>query len=122
MVTYHAAVVIGSESTRRVADDAVFKALADPTRRAMLDALFRRDGQSVQALGAQVPEMTRFGVMKHLAVLEAAGLVVARRQGRQKLHYLNPVPIAEIADRWISKYAAPFARALVDLRAGLEAT
>ncbi len=101
--------------------DAVFKALADPTRRALLDALFAADGQSVQALGARVPGMTRFGVMKHLAVLEAANLVVARRRGRQKLHYLNPVPIAEIADRWISKYAQPFVRALADLRVGLEA-
>jgi DNA-binding transcriptional ArsR family regulator len=101
--------------------DAVFKALADPTRRAVLDALFTTDGQSVQALGARFPEMTRFGVMKHLAVLEAANLVVVHRRGRQKLHYLNPIPIAEIADRWISKYAAPFARALVDLRGELEA-
>lgn len=84
--------------------------------------LFIADGQSVQALGARFPEMTRFGVMKHLAVLEGANLVVAHRQGRQKLHHLNPVPIAEIADRWISKYASPFAGALVDLRDELEAT
>lgn len=94
----------------------MFRALADPTRRAILDALFVRDGQSVQALCALSPEMTRFGVMKHLAVLEAANLVTTRRDGRQKLQYLNPVPIQEIADRWISKYAQPFARALVDLR------
>jgi DNA-binding transcriptional ArsR family regulator len=103
------------------AADVVFKALADPTRRALLDALFAVDGQSVQALCSRFPAMTRFGVMKHIAVLEAANLVVARRHGRQKLHFLNPVPIAEMADRWISKYASPFARALVDLRAELEA-
>ena len=114
MVTYDEAMV-------DEAQDAVFKALADPTRRAILDALFVADGQSVQALGDRFPAMTRFGVMKHLAVLEAAGLVVARRAGRQKLHFLNPVPIGEIADRWISKYAHPFTRALVDLRVELEA-
>lgn len=96
-------------------DDAVFKALADRGRRALLDALFASDGQTVGALCAVLPEMTRFGVMKHLAVLEAANLVVTQRHGRSKLHYLNPVPIAQIADRWIAKYAQPFTRALLDL-------
>lgn len=100
--------------------DAVFRALADPTRRAVLDALFEHDGQSVQALCARFPEMTRFGVMKHLDVLEAAHLVTTRRVGRQKFHYLNPVPIQQIADRWISKYAQPFTRALLDLQDELD--
>ena len=96
--------------------DAVFRALADPTRRAVLDALFERDGQTVQALCDRFPGMTRFGVMKHLDVLESAHLVTTQRQGRTKLHYLNPVPIQLVADRWIAKYAQPFTRALVDLR------
>ena len=100
--------------------DAVFKALADPTRRAVLDALFERDGQTVHALCAHFPDMTRFGVMKHLDVLEAAQLITTRRDGRQKFHYLNPVPIQLVTDRWISKYAQPFTRALVDLQTGLE--
>ncbi|HLL62366.1 MAG TPA: metalloregulator ArsR/SmtB family transcription factor [Propionibacteriaceae bacterium] len=93
----------------------VFRALADPTRRAILDALFAADGQSVGALCALSPEMTRFGVMKHLRVLEDANLVSTVKQGRVKLHYLNPVPIAQIAHRWVSKYATPFTSALVDL-------
>lgn len=101
-------------------DDAVFKALADGTRRAVLDALFVQDGQTVQALCDRFPEMTRFGVMKHLGVLEAANLVTTRREGRSKLHFLNPVPIQLLSDRWIGKYARPFARALVDLQADLE--
>lgn len=101
--------------------DGVFRALADPTRRALLDALFEHDGLSVGALCERVPAMTRFGVMKHLAVLEEAGLVVARRAGRSKHHFLNPVPIQEIADRWIDKYAQPFTRALLDLRDEVEA-
>ncbi|MGE0140962.1 MAG: ArsR/SmtB family transcription factor [Ilumatobacteraceae bacterium] len=100
--------------------DQVFRALADPTRRALLDALFEHDGQTVQALCARAPDMTRFGVMKHLSVLEEAGLVVTRRAGRTKQHFLNPVPIQQVADRWISKYAQPFTRGLVDLRADLE--
>ncbi|MDP9464707.1 MAG: helix-turn-helix domain-containing protein [Actinomycetota bacterium] len=100
--------------------DEVFRALADPTRRSLLDALFERDGQTVQALCARFPGMTRFGVMKHLAVLEAANLVTTKRVGRTKQHYLNPIPIGEIADRWISKYAQPFTRAMVDLRHDLE--
>jgi DNA-binding transcriptional ArsR family regulator len=95
--------------------DEVFRALADPTRRAILDALFEADGQSAGDLWARFPEMTRFGVSKHLSVLQDANLITTVRQGRTKLHYLNPVPIAQIAHRWISKYAAPFASALVDL-------
>jgi DNA-binding transcriptional ArsR family regulator len=93
----------------------VFKALADPTRRAILDALFESDGQSAGDLWARFPEMTRFGVSKHLRVLQDANLITTVKQGRIKLHYLNPVPIAQITHRWVSKYAAPFASALVDL-------
>jgi DNA-binding transcriptional ArsR family regulator len=100
--------------------DLVFRALADPTRRALLDALFARDGQSVQALCALVPGMTRFGVMKHLEILEGANLITTRREGRTKLHFLNPVPIQHVADRWIGKYAQPYTRALVDLQTDLE--
>lgn len=100
--------------------DLVFKALADGTRRALLDALVERDGQSVLALCDRFPDMTRFGVMKHLSVLEAANLITTRRDGRNKLHYLNPVPIQQVADRWISKYAAPFTRSLVDLKNTVE--
>jgi DNA-binding transcriptional ArsR family regulator len=102
--------------------DGVFRALADPTRRRLLDALFTEDAQTAGQLCARVPEMTRFGVMKHVAVLEEAGLVTTRREGRTKLHYLNPVPIGLVADRWISKYAAPFTRAMVGLRTGLESS
>jgi DNA-binding transcriptional ArsR family regulator len=98
----------------------VFRALADHHRRALLDALYDHDGQSLGALAATLPEMTRFGVAKHLAVLEEGGLVVTRRVGRSKLHYLNPVPIQLIHDRWISKYAAPWVGALTDLKADLE--
>lgn len=100
--------------------DAVFKALSDPSRRRLLDKLFRRDGQSLGELEEHLPEMTRFGVMKHLRVLEQAGLVTTRKVGREKLHYLNPVPIRRIFERWTSKYAKPFTRALVDLRTRLE--
>ena len=99
--------------------DAVFKALADPTRRGLLDELFREDGQSLTALEQRLT-MSRFGVMKHLAVLEEAGLVVTRRQGREKLHFLNPVPIRLIHDRWIDKYTAPWAAMLSGLKRGLE--
>jgi DNA-binding transcriptional ArsR family regulator len=99
--------------------DAVFKALADPTRRDLLDALFARDGQTLTALEARAP-MSRFGVMKHLKVLEEAGLVVTRRRGREKVHYLNPVPIRLIHDRWVSKYAEPWAAGLVELKTDLE--
>jgi DNA-binding transcriptional ArsR family regulator len=93
----------------------VFRALADPTRRALLDSLFSRDGQTLTELCERFPEMTRFGVMKHLSVLAEANLVVTARQGRTKRHYLNPVPIEQVANRWISKYAARFAAALVAL-------
>jgi uncharacterized protein YndB with AHSA1/START domain/DNA-binding transcriptional ArsR family regulator len=99
--------------------DAVFRALADPTRRGLLDELFKQDGQPLSALEERVP-MTRFGVMKHLRVLEEAGLVTTRRHGRQKLHFLNPVPIRLIHDRWVSKYAEPWAAALTGLKRDLE--
>jgi DNA-binding transcriptional ArsR family regulator/uncharacterized protein YndB with AHSA1/START domain len=99
--------------------DEVFKALADPTRRSLLDELFREDGQTLGALAERF-EMTRFGVMKHLTVLEAAGLVVTRKRGREKLHFLNPVPIRLVHDRWVSKYAEPWAAGLSDLKARLE--
>jgi uncharacterized protein YndB with AHSA1/START domain/DNA-binding transcriptional ArsR family regulator len=99
--------------------DAVFKALADPTRRSLLDELFRQDGQTLGALEKRLP-MTRFGVMKHLKLLEAAGLVVPKRRGREKLHYLNPIPIRLIHDRWVSKYAEPWAATLSELKNRLE--
>jgi uncharacterized protein YndB with AHSA1/START domain len=99
--------------------DLVFKALADQTRRSLLDELFREDGQSLTALEERLP-MTRFGVMKHLRVLEEAGLIVTRRRGREKLHFLNAVPIRLIHDRWVSKYAEPWTAALSDLKHGLE--
>jgi uncharacterized protein YndB with AHSA1/START domain len=99
--------------------DAVFKALADPTRRSLLDELFREDGQTLNALEERFP-MTRFGVMKHLKQLEAAGLVVTRRRGREKLHYLNPIPIRLVHDRWVSKYAEPWAAALTGLKNEME--
>jgi DNA-binding transcriptional ArsR family regulator len=102
--------------------DDVFKALADHGRRRLLDALFGRDGQSLGELCEVLPTMTRFGVMKHLAVLEGAGLVVTHKVGRAKLHYLNPVPIREIQARWISKYAEPTVDAMVGLRRQLEST
>jgi DNA-binding transcriptional ArsR family regulator len=88
--------------------DAVFRALADPTRRSLLDELFKRDGQTLSELEERLP-MTRFGVMKHLKLLEEAGLVVSKRRGREKLHFLNPVPIRLVHDRWVSKYAEPWA-------------
>jgi uncharacterized protein YndB with AHSA1/START domain/DNA-binding transcriptional ArsR family regulator len=99
--------------------DDVFKALADPTRRQLLDALFEADGQSLRALEKRLP-MTRFGVMKHLKLLEEAGLVVTRRQGREKLHFLNVVPIRLIHDRWVNKFTAPWAAALSNLKHSLE--
>ena len=105
----------------RVDDDRVFKALADPSRRQLLDLLFARDGRTLTELESQL-DMTRFGVMKHLRVLEAAGLVVARRSGREKLHFLNPVPIRLVHDRWIDKYTEHRVAALADLKAGLEDT
>jgi uncharacterized protein YndB with AHSA1/START domain/DNA-binding transcriptional ArsR family regulator len=99
--------------------DEVFKALADPTRRELLDELFRADGQTLSALEQRFP-MTRFGVMKHLRQLEQAGLIVTRRRGREKLHFLNPVPIRLIHDRWVSKYAEPWAAGLSELKQRLE--
>ena len=108
MVTYHLAPM-----------DAVFRALADPTRRSLLDELFREDGQTLGALEEGLP-MTRFGVMKHLKVLEQAGLVTTKRRGREKLHFLNPVPIRLIHDRWVSKYAEPWAATLSGIKRELE--
>ena len=99
--------------------DEVFKALADPTRRALLEALFAEDGQTLTSLEQRLP-MSRFGVMKHLKVLEEAGLVVTRRQGREKLHHLNPVPIQLVHDRWVSKFAQPWTAALVEIKQQLE--
>jgi len=93
----------------------VFRALADPSRRALLDSLFSRDGQTLNELCDELPGMTRFGVMKHLSVLAEANLVVTTRYGRTKRHYLNPVPIEQVANRWISKYSARFTAALVAL-------
>jgi len=101
-------------------DEEVFRALADPSRRTLLDALRERDGQALSELEQALPGMTRFGVMKHLRVLSAAGLVVSRRDGRRKLHYLNPVPIRLIHDRWISRFAEPWVSALSDLKTRLE--
>ena len=97
----------------------IFRALADPSRRQLLDLLFERDGRTLKELEAVLP-MSRFGVMKHLRVLEEASLIVTRKVGRERLHYLNPVPIQLISDRWISKYAAARAMALVDLKMVLE--
>ena len=111
LVTYH----LGMD------DDLVFKALADPTRRLLLDRLFERDGRTLTELEAQL-DMTRFGVMKHLKVLEQAGLVVSRKRGREKLHFLNPVPIRQIHDRWIDKYREREVSALLDLKTSLEDT
>ncbi|MEA2302391.1 MAG: hypothetical protein QOE44_2926 [Solirubrobacteraceae bacterium] len=99
--------------------DDVFRALADPTRRSLLDELFNEDGQSLSALEQRLP-MTRFGVMKHLRVLEEAGLVTTRKRGREKLHFLNPVPIRLVHDRWVSKFAEPWAATLSDLKHRLE--
>jgi len=99
--------------------DGVFRALADPTRRSLLDELFRQDGQTLSALEERF-SMTRFGVMKHLKQLEEAGLVVTRRRGREKLHFLNPVPIRLVHDRWVSKFAEPWAAALSGLKQRLE--
>jgi DNA-binding transcriptional ArsR family regulator len=102
-------------------DDDVFRALADPTRRFLLDLLFEREGRTLSELDSEL-EMTRFGVMKHLRVLEEAGLVVTRRQGREKLHFLNPVPIRQVHDRWIDKYTEHRVSALLDLKDQLEET
>jgi DNA-binding transcriptional ArsR family regulator/uncharacterized protein YndB with AHSA1/START domain len=100
--------------------DAVFKALDDPSRRLLLDSLFEDDGQTLAELAAQLPAMTRFGVMNHLRVLEEAGVVVSKKVGRNKHHYLNPVPIREVHDRWISRFTAPLAGGLSSLKQQLE--
>jgi DNA-binding transcriptional ArsR family regulator len=105
--------------TQWVADDLVFRALADPSRRHLLDLLFERDGRTLTELDSQL-EMTRFGVMKHLKVLEEAGLVTTRRHGREKLHFLNPVPIRLVHDRWIDKYTEHKISALAELKSQLE--
>jgi DNA-binding transcriptional ArsR family regulator len=102
-------------------DDLVFKALGDPTRRFLLDRLYERDGRTLTELESEL-EMTRFGAMKHLRVLEDAGLVVSHRSGREKLHYLNPVPIRLIHDRWIDKYTERHVAALAELKQELEET
>jgi DNA-binding transcriptional ArsR family regulator len=102
-----------------VADDLVFKALADPSRRHLLDLLFERDGRTLTELDSQL-DMTRFGVMKHLKVLEEAGLVTTQRHGREKLHFLNPVPIRLVHDRWIDKYTEQKISALAELKNELE--
>src|SRR5215210_3669334 len=99
--------------------DEVFKALSHPTRRGLLDELFADDGQTLSALEQRLP-MTRYGVMKHLKVLEGAGLVTTQKRGREKLHFLNPVPIRLVHDRWVSKYAEPWASALTGLKRHLE--
>jgi DNA-binding transcriptional ArsR family regulator len=101
--------------------DPVFKALADPTRRAVLDALFVEDGQSLSRLCELFPELTRFGVMKHVRVLEDANLLTTMKVGRTKLHHLNPVPIHQIAERWLDKYAVPVTGAMLGLKCRLEA-
>jgi DNA-binding transcriptional ArsR family regulator len=113
LVTYHESV--------KADDDLVFRALADPTRRHLLDRLYERDGRTLTELESDL-EMTRFGAMKHLRLLEEAGLVVTRREGRQKLHYLNPVPIRLIHDRWIDKYTERQVSALANLKSELEET
>jgi DNA-binding transcriptional ArsR family regulator len=100
-------------------DQTVFRALADPSRRRLLDLLFARDGRTLTELESELP-MTRFGVMKHLRVLEEAGLITTRKVGRERLHYLNPVPIQLISDRWITKYSAVRTSALADLKTALE--
>lgn len=101
-------------------DAPVYRALGDPSRRLLLDRLFERDGQTLGELAAHLPAMTRQGAMKHLRVLQEAGLIVARREGREKRHFLNPVPIRRVHDRWISKYTEPWAAALVGLKESLE--
>lgn len=100
--------------------DGVFRGLNDASRRVLLDALFERDGQTLRELCAHLPDMTRYGVMNHLRVLAEAGLVTTTKSGREKYHYLNPVPIREVHDRWISKFAGPVADAMLGLRRGLE--
>lgn len=103
----------------RMTDDLVFRALADPSRRTLLDLLFQENGQSLGSLSAHL-DMTRFGCMKHLRVLEEAGLVVARKSGREKLHYINPVPIQQVYERWVTKYSRRWTRALTQLKHAVE--
>ncbi len=100
--------------------DVVFKALADEGRRTLLDALRSHDGQTLGSLCRVLPDMTRFGVMKHMRVLEEAHLVITEKRGREKFHFLNPVPIREIHDRWISRYAEPLVVSLIALRDAVE--
>ena len=100
--------------------DAVFRALDDPSRRLLLDSLFESDGQTLAELTTQLPDMTRFGVMNHLRVLEEAGMVVSKKVGRNKHHYLNPVPIREVHDRWISRYTESLVGGLSRLKQQLE--
>jgi DNA-binding transcriptional ArsR family regulator len=119
LVTYLARVHDGPDSDP--ADEAVFKALADRTRRFLLDLLYERDGRTLTELESGL-DMTRFGVMKHLKVLEDAGLVVTKKSGREKLHFLNPVPIRLVHDRWIDKYTERQVSALADLKQSLEAS
>lgn len=120
MVTY-CVDMTNDQDTERDALHPVFRALADPTRRFLLDLLFERDGRTLTELESEL-EMTRFGVMKHLRVLEEADLVVTRRSGREKLHYLNPLPIRMVHDRWIDKYTERRVTALLDLKNQLEQT
>ena len=107
-------------SKRDADDDLVFKALSDPSRRLLLDRLFEQDGRTLINLEAELPHLTRFGVMKHLKVLEEADLVITDKVGREKLHYLNPVPIRLLHDRWIDKYTERRVSALVNLKHELE--
>jgi DNA-binding transcriptional ArsR family regulator len=107
-------------STEDTDDDLVFKALADPSRRLLLDRLFEQDGRTLINLEAELPHLTRFGVMKHLKVLEEANLIITDKVGREKFHYLNPVPIRQLHDRWIDKYTERRISALVDLKHQLE--
>lgn len=99
--------------------DGVFRALADAGRRQLLDSLHDRNGQTLNELCEQM-DMTRQAVAKHLGILEEANLIATQKRGREKLHYLNPVPINDIADRWIGKYERPRLKALVDLKKSLE--
>jgi uncharacterized protein YndB with AHSA1/START domain/DNA-binding transcriptional ArsR family regulator len=114
LVTYRRGMTVESMSP-------VFRALGDPSRRLLLDRLYERDGQTLAELSAELPQMTRFGVMRHLDVLEAAEIVTTRRVGREKRHYLNPVPIRRLHDRWISKFAEPFVGAMSAMKQHLEA-
>jgi uncharacterized protein YndB with AHSA1/START domain/DNA-binding transcriptional ArsR family regulator len=116
----HLSAVWSGQPAPADADDDIFKALADPSRRLLLDSLFVHDGQTLSELTARLPAMTRFGVMKHLRQLEAAELVLTHKSGREKYHYLNPVPIRLIHDRWIGKYAEAWVGALSNLKADLE--